>query len=172
MTSSFHSLSKFGFGKYRYVTHGIEKIDINGYKFLERPLRIEYCDITERWMFSSEIRCRKVIAPMCKNVNCMARDMNLCEKTVDMELFCLDDAESWVIIGKAKYRAIPKIWRPYVGESGRLYCVDEKTECIRRQTFEEVKASRLRLTREKGSFMMDDDEASYMPVVRYLEAKR
>ncbi|KUJ22142.1 uncharacterized protein LY89DRAFT_681460 [Mollisia scopiformis] len=166
---SSHSLTNFGFHKHKYAIQGIEKVDLNGYKFLRQPLRIEYCQITKRWMFSSEIRTRKVIVPMCRDLNCMAKDMSLCGKTVDMELFCLDDAESWVVIGKGGRGHLSRRWEKHLGENGRLYCVDEKTECMRRQTVEEVKASRLRLEREKGKFGFFEEDASYMAVVRYLE---
>lgn len=96
--------------------------------------------------------------------------MSLCGKTVDMELFGLDDGESWVVVGEIG-RQFWKGRKENLGENGRLYCVDEKTECIRRQTIEEVKASEVRLAKEKGRFLMSDEDASYMSVVRYLEVK-
>jgi hypothetical protein len=102
----------------------------------------------------------------------MAKDMSLCGKMVDVELFCLDDGESWVIVGKGGRGHVFKARKEDLGENARLYCVDEKTQSIRRQTIQEVKASRMRLVKEQGRFLMSDENASYMPVVRYLEGKR
>lgn len=103
---------------------------------------------------------------MCKDLNCMEQDSGACGKTVDMELFCLDDGESWVIVHKSgrKFKCN--------SEFGNLYCVDDKTECIRRQTIKESNASHLRLLKEKGRFLVFDEDASYMPIVRYLEGRR
>lgn len=95
----------------------------------------------------------------------MEKDPSLCGKTVDMEMFGLDDGQSWVVIGKASR------WKQHRvdAQSGKLYCVDEETENMRRQTVEEVKNSRWRLAMTKAKFMEDDNDSTYMPIVRYLE---
>lgn len=110
-------------------------------------------------MFSAEISARTGITPMCRDVNCMEKDPRICGKTVDMEVFVLDDGESWVRRWKKQQHVAGNI---------RLYCVDKETENMRRQTVEEVKFSRWRLAMVKTNFLEDDHDTTYMPIVRYL----
>ncbi|KAL2075605.1 hypothetical protein VTL71DRAFT_548 [Oculimacula yallundae] len=135
--------------------------DRNGYRFLAKHLQIEYNTILGRWMFSSEIRMRSIVAPMCRSLTCMETDMSVCGKTKDRKLFCLDDGVSWVV-GNAKRKELYK-------DGEFLFVVDEKTGVVRRQTVSEVKRSRERIRRRMGKILALDAEGEYVPLLRYLE---
>jgi hypothetical protein len=134
---------------------GIQQIDINGFKNLRRPLRVEFCSITKRWMFSNEIATRTEKVPMCSDITCMKRSHEKCAGEIWRKFFVLDDGHSWVLVGNAG--------------KGALFRVDEETECMRRQCMEEVRVSKWHLEREEGRFLECDETAEYMPLVRYFQ---
>ncbi len=70
----------------------------------------------------------------------------------------LDDGYSWVEIGRFGKEKMDV-----------LFTVDEKTECMRRQSKAETKVSNWYLGREKGRVLECDEEAKYMSVVRYFQ---
>jgi hypothetical protein len=59
-----------------------------------------------------------------------------------------------------------------LGKDEVLYCIDEKTGRLRRQTVLETHESKWRLINEEAKILMDDDEADYMAVMRYLKGRR
>lgn len=136
----------------------IQELDINGFKRLARPLRIEFCSITKRWMFTSEIKSRTVNVRMCRDITCMRRSHEDCERNMGRKMFVLDDGYSWVEIGRFGKEKMDV-----------LFTVDQKTECMRRQSKEEMKVSNWYLGREKGRVLECDEEAKYMSVVRYFQ---
>ncbi|KAH9216888.1 hypothetical protein DL95DRAFT_495197 [Leptodontidium sp. 2 PMI_412] len=165
-----HQESPFGKDSHRYLrqahsptrssTTRISQIDLNGYRFLAKPLQVEFNNILGRWMFSSEIKTRSIVAPMCKSLKCMEADMSVCDKTVNREMFCLDDGISWVV-GGAKRKKL------YV-DGEYLFIVDEKMECMRRQTVEEIKESRVLLEERQGKILVFEEEEEYVPLLTYL----
>ncbi|KAL5329006.1 hypothetical protein ACEPPN_002515 [Leptodophora sp. 'Broadleaf-Isolate-01'] len=134
-----HQESPFGKDSHRYLrqarsptrssTTRISQIDLNGYRFLAKPLQVEFNNILGRWMFSSEIKTRSIVAPMCKSLKCMEADMSVCDKTVNL---------------------------------------DEKMECMRRQTVEEIKESRVLLEERQGKILVFEEEEEYVPLLTYL----
>jgi hypothetical protein len=96
----------------------------------------------------------------------MEKDPTKCGKPVWRKLFALDDGETYVVVaGHGRWRRSKK------DGSEILYCVDEESEMIRRQTVKEVELSRRNLEKAKPRFLANDDGANYMPVVRYLDGK-
>jgi hypothetical protein len=96
----------------------------------------------------------------------MEKDPTKCGKPVWRKLFALDDGETYVVVaGHGRWRQSKK------DGSEILYCVDEESEMIRRQTVKEVELSRRNLEKAKPRFLANDDGANYMPVVRYLDGK-
>jgi hypothetical protein len=145
---------------------GLEQIDIIGYRFLNKPLEVEFNRVLKRWMFCSEVKERSVVSLMCADLCCMEKDPMICGKPVWRKVFALDDGESYVVA------AGHLGWKRFVKDgSGILYCVDEESEIIRGQTVKEVELSRRNLGKAKPRFLVNDDAANYMPVVRYLEGK-
>ncbi|KAG4436152.1 hypothetical protein IFR05_008356 [Cadophora sp. M221] len=165
-----HQKSPFGKDCHRYLrqacsrtgssTTKICQIDLNGYRFLAKSLQVEFNNILGRWMFGSEIKTRTIVSPMCKSLKCLETDMSVCDKTVDREMFCLDDGISWVV-GGAKRK------ETYVdGEC--MYMVDEKMECMRRQTVGEVRDSRELLEERLGKVLVFEGKEEYVPLLKYL----
>ncbi|CZT41038.1 uncharacterized protein RSE6_00719 [Rhynchosporium secalis] len=144
------------------ITTQINEIKLDAdYRFLFKPLRIEYNNILSRWMFSSEIRGRSIVAPMCKSLTCMENDVRVCGKIVKRELFCLDDGVSWVVGNtrrKMRYR-----------DGEFLYVVDEKTGVIRRQSVQEVRDSRMVLWKRAGRILKFEEDQDYSPLLKYLD---
>jgi hypothetical protein len=136
----------------------IQEVDINGFKRLARPLRIEFCSITNRWMFTSEIKSRTARVLMCRDITCMRRRHEDCERNYGRKMFVLDDGYSWVEIGRFGREKMDV-----------LFTVDETTECMRRQSKAETKVSNWLLEREKGRVLEYDEEARYMSLVRYFQ---
>ncbi|KAH7342742.1 hypothetical protein BKA65DRAFT_504680 [Rhexocercosporidium sp. MPI-PUGE-AT-0058] len=144
----------------RSSTTRISQIDLNGYRFLAKPLQVEFNDIVGRWMFSSEIRTRSIVAPVCKSMRCMKRDVSACSKSLGREMFCLDDGISWVVGGarrKAAYR-----------EGQCLFMVDWKMDCMRRQNVQELRESEKLLEEICGKVLVSEQEEEYVPLLRYL----
>jgi hypothetical protein len=139
----------------------IQEVDINGFKRLAQPLRIEFCAITKRWMFSSEIKSRTVKVLMCRDITCMRKSHEGCERKIRRKMFVLDDGHSWVEVGKFGK-----------GKIDVLFTVDTETECMRRQSKEEKRASNLRLERERGRFLECDEKGGYMSLVRYFQEEK
>ena len=105
----------------------LQKCDINGYKPLHKPLRIELCRMLDRWMFKSEIEERQLNTMVCA---CDHKDPRKCKKGVWRDFLALDDAFSWVMVGKKEEKK---------GENERvLYCLDVVTDCMRKQDQVEV----------------------------------
>jgi len=177
------------------ISHGrsyhekVNQIDINGYRFLRKPLEIEYCDILGRWIFSEELKMRTVKVEMCKRVDCIEKDPRTCGKMFKRELLCLDDCVSWVLLEKTWLGRLfdscsRKEKRCGYGEgvnSGskrlNLYVVDDETEGMRRQSVEESNRSwkaleglsrESHLPRIFAGVEGCEEEGVYMPVVRYL----
>jgi hypothetical protein len=145
---------------------GLEQIDIIGYRFLAKPLEVEFNRALKRWMFCSEVKERSVVSLMCADLCCMEKDPKICGKPVWRKLFALDDGESYVVVaGHLSWKRFKK------DGSEILYCVDKESEMIRRQTVKEVELSRRNLEKAKPRFLVSDDAANDMPVVRYLEGK-
>ncbi|KAK0128609.1 hypothetical protein ONS95_000571 [Cadophora gregata] len=169
-----HQKSPFGKDCHRYKRQSqspirsartkIGQIDLNGYRFLARPLLVEHNNILGRWMFSSEVKARTMSAPMCKSVTCMETDMRHCGKTVQRELFVLDDGVSWVI-GNGKRKT------PYRGGEFlfKLDMIDDELGLPRRQTVQEVEESGHMLAERHGNFIVGDDDVDYAALLRYLD---
>ena len=132
----------------------LQKCDINGYKPLHKPLRIKFCKILDRWMFKSEIQERMLNTVVCP---CEHRDPRCCKNSVWKDFAALDDAFSWVMIKKGEEKNVN-------GERV-MYCVDEETNCMRKQDKLEAEKSckRLELV-EEGSKrnMFFDDGSDYV----------
>lgn len=140
---------------------GLQEADINGFKKLRQPLRIEFCSITKRWMFSSEIKIRSEGTLMCQNSKCMRSSHEPCEKQTWRKMFALDDGYSWVEVGMFRKR-----------KGNAMFRVDDETQCMRRQSKEEVKVSTWYLEREMGRFLECDVNTDYMSLVRYVQKKK
>ncbi|KAE9372307.1 hypothetical protein N431DRAFT_504755 [Stipitochalara longipes BDJ] len=138
----------------------LQEVDINGFKKLRQPLRIQFCSITQRWMFSSEIKTRTERVLVCKDSTCMKKSHEDCGKEIWRKMFALDDGYSWVEVGKLGN-----------GKKSVLYRVDGETECMRRQSKEEMIVSMWHLERENGRFLECDESAGYMSLVRYIQEK-
>jgi hypothetical protein len=96
----------------------------------------------------------------------MEKDPMICGKLGWRKLFALDDGESYVVVaGHLSWKRFKK------DGSEILYCVDEESEMIRRQTVKEVELSRRNLGSAKPRILVNDDGTNYMLVVRYLEGK-
>jgi hypothetical protein len=144
-----------------YGESRVQEVDIDGFKRLSHPLRIEFCGITKRWMFSSEIKIRTEKVLMCENITCMGRTYDDCEREIWRKMFVLDDGYSWVEVGgRGK------------GKMHVLFRVDDETQCMKQQSKEEMKVSQWYLEREKGRFLEHDENADYMPIVRYVQKQK
>jgi hypothetical protein len=108
----------------------LQEVDIDGFKCLSRPLRIEFCAITKRWMFSSEIKIRIEEVLMCEDITCMRRTHEGCKREIWRNMFVLDDGYSWVEVGRLGK-----------GKMHVMFRVDDETQCMRRQSKEEMKVS-------------------------------
>jgi hypothetical protein len=140
---------------------GIQEVDINGFKRLRRPLRIEFCCITKRWMFSTELQIRTEIVLVCSDITCVRKSHEACKEEVWRKMFVLDDGYSWVLVKSGGK-----------GKKGVLYRVDEETECMRRQSREEMTVSKWFLEKARGRLLEYGEEADYMAVLRYVEKER
>ena len=135
----------------------LQEVDINGFKKLRQPLRIQFCAITQRWMFRSEIKTRTEIVLACKDRTCLSKSHEGCEKQVWRKMFVLDDGYSWIEVGQ-------------LGKGKDVfYRVDDETQCMTRQSKEEIRVSLWYLERENGRFLEYDEKADYMSLVRYLQ---
>ena len=114
-------------------------------------------------MFSSEVCARKTVTEMC-----METDPRVCGNTVRRQLFALDDGLSWIVVGDVRHGRTRKSLMPRMGKDEMLYCIDESTGWLRSQNVLEIGLSRWRLANVKKKVLMDDDEADYMAVMRYL----
>jgi hypothetical protein len=138
----------------------LQEADMNGFRKLRNPLRIKFCSLTRRWMFSSEIKIRTEEVLMCEDITCMRRSHEGCEKEIWRKMFALDDGYSWVEVGRLGRR-----------KGNGLFGVDDETGCMR-QSKEEVRVSEWYLEREKERFLEDDKEADYMSLVRYCQKEK
>jgi len=87
-------------------------------------------------MFKSEIEERQLNTIVCA---CNHQDPRSCKKGVWREFLALDDAFSWVMVGKKEEKK---------GEGERvLYCLDEVSDCMRKQDQVEVERSRKSLSK-------------------------
>ena len=82
------------------------QIDVVGYMFLSKPLKIEYNNILSSWRFSEEIKARKMTITGCKDYDC--QDKNDCKKDVKLEFMLLDDAQTGVLVNKIITRTIKR----------------------------------------------------------------
>ena len=98
---------------------------------------------------------------MCEDITCMRRSHEGCEREIWRKMFALDDGYSWVEVGRLGRR-----------KGDGLFRVDDETECMRRQSKEEVRVSEWYLEREKERFLEDDEEADYMALVRYFQKEK
>jgi hypothetical protein len=152
--------------KFKDEPQGLEQIDIIGYQFLAKPLEVEFNGILKRWMFCFEVKERSGFSLMCADFYCMKKGPMTCGKLVWRKLFMLDDGETYVVVtSRRRWRRSKK------DGSDILYCVDEESEMIRKQTVKEVKLSRRNLENANPRFLTNDDSADYLPVVRYLNGK-
>ncbi|KAK2627283.1 hypothetical protein QTJ16_003249 [Diplocarpon rosae] len=150
-------------------TIGINQLDLHGYKFLANPLEVEFNDITNRWMFSSEVQARTIVRPMCKSLTCMEKDMTVCGKQIQRTLFCLDDGISWVVIGDVKHGVSAKRKTgAYKASEEYLYAIDEDSGNMRRQSVTETRESETRLVERAGGFLIADENEGYVSVLKYL----
>jgi hypothetical protein len=138
----------------------LQKCDINGYKALRKPLLIKFNETLNRWMFSTEIEQRTITTLMCASASCGEKYPMLCGKGVWRELIALDDGFSWVVVGEKK------CGKTVTGKRGSaiLYCVDEKTQCMRRQDRLESELSKaaLEMAKETPRNVFCDEEADYV----------
>jgi hypothetical protein len=136
-----------------------------GYQILAGALEVEFNDVLKRWMFCSEVKERSVISPMRTKLCYMEKEPRKCRTPGRMrKLFVLDDGESYVVVARHPNWRLFKKDRPEI-----LFCVDAESEMIRRQTVQELEANRAKLEKAKPRFLFDDEDANYMPLVRYLE---
>ncbi|PVH89663.1 hypothetical protein DL98DRAFT_579450 [Cadophora sp. DSE1049] len=169
-----HQKSPFGKDCHRYLRQSrsptrsakpeISQIDLNGYRFLAKPLQVEYNNILSRWMFSCEVKARTMSAPMCRSLTCMETDMRVCGKTVYRDLFVLDDGVSWVV-GNAKRKT------PYK-DGEFLFKIDmvvDEWGLPRRQTMQEVEESRVLLEKRWRMFIVFDEQDESAALLRYLD---
>ncbi|KAH7419285.1 hypothetical protein BKA64DRAFT_12988 [Cadophora sp. MPI-SDFR-AT-0126] len=169
-----HQKSPFGKESHRYLRQSrsptrsaktkISQIDLNGYRFLKKPVQVEYNNILGRWMFCSEVKARTVSAPMYRSITCMESDMRVCGKPVYRDLFALDDGVPWVV-GNAKRKD------PY--KDGEFLftmdMVDDEWALPRRQRMQEVEESRALLEKRRGMFMVFDEQDESVALLRYLD---
>jgi hypothetical protein len=139
----------------------LQEADMDGFRKLRILLRIKFCSLTRRWMFSSEIKIRTEEVLMCEDIMCMRRSHEGCEREIWRKMFALDDGYSWAEVGRLERR-----------KGNGLFRVDDETEYMRRQSKEEVRVSEWCLERAKERFLEDDEEADYMSLVRYFQKEK
>lgn len=162
------------------TTAGLDLIDVNGYRFLARPLEVAHCAVTGRCMFRAEIEARTATGPVCTGPGCGCAEQRgtaTCRRTGRREMFVLDDSVSWVVAGGTRRKSA-------YAEGELLYMVDEQGEGMRRQSARETRSSETRVRRMRGRFVVcnvdgDEDEddggvkgrdEGFASVLRYLGA--
>jgi len=98
---------------------------------------------------------------MCEDITCIRKSHEGCEREIWRKMFALDDGYSWVEVGKKGK-----------GKKGAMFMVDDETECMRRQSKEEMRVSEWNLGREKGRFLEYDEKVDYMSLVRYFQKEK
>ncbi|EKD19917.1 uncharacterized protein L3040_002402 [Drepanopeziza brunnea f. sp. 'multigermtubi'] len=143
-------------------TTGVQKIDLNGYRFLAKPLEIEFNAITNRLMFRAEVEARKAVGLLCRTTKCECQGKGgaTCGNTVRKEMFVLDDSLSWIVLERERKH-------PYK-EGEALYMIDEYGEGMMRQSAREARCSEIRIQMMKGKFVVAEDEDRYALLLKYL----
>lgn len=108
-------------------------------------------------MFNSEIEERLLNTIVCP---CDHRNPKACKKAAWKDFIALDDGVSWVMLKGEEEKMVDGV--------SFLYCVDEETDCMRKQNNVEVERSRRVLEECKGGKwrnMFFDDAADYVSFV-------
>jgi hypothetical protein len=178
------------FWKSKNTKHHLSPIDLAGYKFLARPLRIEYSNILSSWRFSDEIAARKMTVRGCTDYACRGRGDCRHEK-VKRKWIGLDDASTWVmvdqVVTRAKKRQLFKRPTNILKEKKRgekqgvskevLFEVDWTSEdkvVMRKLSVDDEFIARVELDEYEGHFICpeENEQEYWMKIVRYFEADR
>jgi hypothetical protein len=178
------------FWKPRNTEHHLSPIDLAGYKFLAKPLRIEYSNILSSWRFSDEIAARKMTVRGCTDYSCRGKG-DCGHDTVKRKWIGLDDASTWVmvdeVVTRGKKRQLLKrpITIPKEKKRGNkqgvskevLFQVDWSREdkvVMRKLSEDDEFIARVELDEYDGHFVCpeENEQEFWMKIVRYFEEDR
>lgn len=138
----------------------LEMCDINGYKPLQTPLQVRYCQTLERWMFLSEVKARSKMEEIHTSNSCQQWKGKkcMCGKARLRRLLILDDGTSYVIWKEDRKNAEEEVWWTKTS-SGPLVKQDE----------DEQKASMRRITEiQRNRELMILRREDHFPLLDYL----
>jgi len=177
------------FWKSKNTMHDLSSIDLAGYKFLAKPLRIEYNNILSSWRFSDEIAARKMTVRICENYECKKEDCR--HETVKRTWIGLDDASTWVmvdeVVTKERKRQLFKQPITIFEEKKRgnkqgvskevLFEIDwtcEDKVVMRKLSDEDEFFAKVELDKYDGHFVCpeENEQDFWMKIVRYFEEDR
>ena len=150
----------------------VRSIDTVGFRYLIRPLQVEFSPYLQRWVFTAELQKRTAIANICVGAQCTHRTDESCEKNKAAKQFtCLDDGRTWLLTGDVAKNGSVKKRKRAVRDTSPLYTI-MGGETMRMLDDNESERKRQILETCEGRFLRWKNEPKeYARAIKYVQRR-